>query len=107
VNSGLQRCVTRDTLCDMNAIQISVRELHARTGHYVRKAAEMPVVITDYGKPVAEIKPFTETSKKPYFARRKLLPGFKKLMESGALRPKPGDRDVTELISEDREDRRQ
>jgi hypothetical protein len=36
----------------------------------------------------------------PYFARRKLLPEFKKLMESGALR---GGRDSTEMISEDRD----
>lgn len=43
------------------------------------------------------------SSEVPYFARRKLLPEFKKLMESGALRPHPGDRDVTELISEDRD----
>jgi hypothetical protein len=39
----------------------------------------------------------------PYFARRKLNPEFKKLMEGGALRPRPGDRDVTDLISEDRD----
>lgn len=39
----------------------------------------------------------------PYFARRKLNPEFKKLMKSGALKPRPGDRDVTELISEDRD----
>lgn len=39
----------------------------------------------------------------PYFARRKLNPEFKKLMESGALRPRPEDRDVTDLISEDRD----
>jgi hypothetical protein len=43
----------------------------------------------------------------PYFARRKLLPAFQKLQESGALKPRPGDRDITELISEDREDRSQ
>jgi hypothetical protein len=36
----------------------------------------------------------------PYFARRKLNPEFKKLMESGALR---GGRDSTEIISEDRD----
>lgn len=36
----------------------------------------------------------------PYFARRKLNPGFKELMESGALR---GGRDSTEIISEDRD----
>lgn len=39
-------------------------------------------------------------SEVPYFARRKLLPEFKKLMESGALR---GGRDSTEMISEDRD----
>lgn len=36
----------------------------------------------------------------PYFAHRKFLPEFKKLMESGALR---GGRDSTEMISEDRD----
>ena len=38
----------------------------------------------------------------PYFARRVLLPEFKALMDSGALK---GGRDVTELISEDRDAR--
>lgn len=41
----------------------------------------------------------------PYFARRKLLPGFKAADEAGAYTPKPGDRDVTDLISEDRDAR--
>ena len=41
----------------------------------------------------------------PYFARRKLLPSFARLQAEGAFRPKPGDRDITDLISEDREDR--
>lgn len=39
----------------------------------------------------------------PYFARRKLRPGFKALMDRGALRPRPGDRDVTDIISEERD----
>jgi hypothetical protein len=39
-------------------------------------------------------------SEVPYFARRKLLPEFKKLMESGMLR---GGRDSTDIISEDRD----
>jgi len=91
----------------MNAITVSIRELHARTGHFVRKAAEMPVIITDNGKPVAEIRPIDEGKageKVPYFARRKLRPGFKKLMESGALRPKPGDRSIDEILDEVRAD---
>ena len=41
----------------------------------------------------------------PYFARRKLSPGFKALLDSGTLRPKPIDRDITALISEERDDR--
>jgi len=39
-------------------------------------------------------------SEVPYFARRKLNPEFRKLMESGALR---GGRDSTDIISEERD----
>ncbi|MGF1679438.1 MAG: hypothetical protein ACFCUX_09635 [Candidatus Methylacidiphilales bacterium] len=41
----------------------------------------------------------------PYFARRKLLPEFDSLQTAGAFRPQPGDRDITDLISDDREGR--
>lgn len=41
----------------------------------------------------------------PYFARRKLLPAFARLQAAGAFRPKPGDRDITDLISADRDGR--
>jgi hypothetical protein len=41
----------------------------------------------------------------PYFAGRKLSPGFTRLQAEGAFRRKPGDRDIAELISKDREDR--
>jgi antitoxin (DNA-binding transcriptional repressor) of toxin-antitoxin stability system len=85
-------------------LQISIRELHARTGHYVRKAAGQRVIVTANGKPAAELSALKEGPKEiPYFARRKLTPAFKKLMESGALRPRPGDRDMTDIISEDRD----
>ncbi len=88
------------------SITVSVRQLHARTGHYLRKASKnQRVIITDNGKPIIELKPLTPEveSEVPYFARRRLRPEFKKLQESGRLRPRPGDRDVTELISEDRD----
>jgi prevent-host-death family protein len=87
-------------------LEISIRELHARTGHYVRKAAKQRVIVTSHGKPAAELtalKPEVGKKEVPYFARRKLLPAYKKLLESGALKPRPGDRDITELISEDRD----
>ncbi len=85
-------------------LQISIRELHARTGHYVRKAARQRVVVMDNGKPAAELTALKQGPPEvPYFARRKPTPAFKKLMESGALEPRPGDRDITDLISEDRD----
>jgi prevent-host-death family protein len=87
-------------------LQVSIRELHARTGHYVRKAATQKVIVTANGKPAAELTTLTPSSPKvPYFARRKLCPAYRKHLEKGAYRPRRGQRDITELIAEDRDDR--
>jgi hypothetical protein len=43
--------------------------------------------------------------KVPYFARRELLPAFARFQSAGAFRPKPGDRDITSLIADDRDGR--
>lgn len=89
-------------------LQITIRQLHARTGHFVRKAAEFPIIVTDNGKPVAEITPMDKNRVKdeevPYFARRKLRPGFKKFMASGVLKPKPGQKTIDEILDEVRAD---
>ena len=87
------------------AIEISISELHEHTDRYVREAAAKRILITDHGKHVAELQPATPSpsSEVPYFARRKLRSGFQEMMESGAFRPRPGDRDITDLISEDRD----
>lgn len=45
----------------------------------------------------------TVTPEVPYFARRKLNAELQGLMDSGVLRPRPEDREVTDLISEDRD----
>ena len=48
------------------------------------------------------------TKPSPTWGNRKLLPAFARLQAAGACTPKPGERDITELISdisEDREDR--
>jgi hypothetical protein len=37
-----------------------------------------------------------------YWANRKLLPEFAAAQKAGAYRPKPGDRDITDMISNDR-----
>jgi hypothetical protein len=38
-------------------------------------------------------------------ANRQLLPAFARLQAAGAFKPRPGSRDITELLSEDRDDR--
>jgi hypothetical protein len=40
----------------------------------------------------------------PYFARRRLRPGFRKLMESGSLAPRPGQKSMDTILDEIRED---
>lgn len=94
------------TLPVAEAIQISIPELQARTEHYVRQAAGQRVVITDGGRPIAELHPpaLSDEWVSPW-KTRKLRPEFARLSESGAYRPKLGDRDITDLISDDRDGR--
>jgi prevent-host-death family protein len=82
---------------------VTIRELHARTGELVRQASrDGEIRVTDSGRIVAKILPEAEPPQIPYFARRKVLPAFKRLDESG----KTGrGTDSTTAISEDREDR--
>ena len=84
----------------MTTIEIPVRELHARTGHYVRKAsANQRIVITDRGKPVAEIQPLAKgSSKSRKWKDRILLPEYAALMNQPV-----GGTDSTQMISEDRD----
>jgi prevent-host-death family protein len=88
-----------------SSITVTVRQLHARTGHYLRKASKQQrVIVTDNGKPIVELIPIApDRDSIPYFARRKYLPGFKKLMDAGAFTFGPKDRNITDLISEDRD----
>lgn len=80
---------------------ITIRELHEKTGRWVREAARHgEILVTDRGKTVAKIVPQPPESEVPYFARRKLSPAFRKLMESGKL---SGGTDSTQIISEDRD----
>lgn len=80
---------------------VSIRELHEKTGEWVRKVEQFGEIhVTDHGKTVARIVPQAAESSVPYFARRKLTPAFRKLMQSGKLR---GGTDSTQIISEDRD----
>ena len=40
-----------------------------------------------------------------YWAQRKLLPGFQKLVQSGALRAKPGQKSIDVILGEIKDDR--
>ena len=82
---------------------VSIRELHARTGELVRGASRHGhILVTDHGRTIAKIVPEADGTGVPYFARRKASAAFAKLDASG----KTGrGTDITQLISEDREDR--
>lgn len=76
---------------------ISIRELHTRTGHYVRRAATEPIIVTDRGETVARLVPISEPAGLT-FAERRLRPGFKRLMNGPLMKADSG-----QLISEDRD----
>jgi prevent-host-death family protein len=83
--------------------RVTIRELHARTGELVRQAQRHGgILVTDNGRTIAKIVPELEDTAGPYFARRNPSPAFRRLDESG--RTGRGT-DITQQISEDREDR--
>ena len=84
---------------------ISIRELHARTGKWVRQAARQgQILVTDNGSIVARMLPETAPRNEPYFARRRFINRkMKRWIETGELGR--GGTDVTAGISADREDR--
>lgn len=80
---------------------VTIRELHEKTGHWVREAEEHEqIIITDRGRPIAALSPFRSPRRINRIANRKILPGFKKFQ--GKL---TGGTDSTVLISNDRDGR--
>jgi len=78
---------------------ITIRELRAATGRWVRQAAHSGGVnVTERGKIVAKLVPAGRDAELPYFARRKLTPAFRRqdrLMAGGT--------DATAIISAERD----
>jgi prevent-host-death family protein len=61
---------------------ISIKELHDKTGHWLRKVrAEGEVVVTERGNPVARMLPPARSPAGNPFAKRKLLRGVAQLIE--------------------------
>ena len=76
---------------------ISIRELHERTGHWVRfAAANGGVIVTDRGTPIATVKAADETTPSKLTLRdRPMVAGYKAIMD------KPVKGDSTQAISDD------
>ena len=87
------------TLCLMKTI--SIRELHSRTGAWVKRAADLgSIVVTERGRPVARIEAIAERGRENRFLTRKLRPGYKRLR--GKL---TGGTDSVTIVSEGRDGR--
>ena len=79
--------------------KISIRELHAETGRWLREAARIDeLVVTERGRPIATIVPYREPPSANPFKARKLRPGYAALL--GRLR---GGTDSSKIVSEDRD----
>jgi antitoxin (DNA-binding transcriptional repressor) of toxin-antitoxin stability system len=78
---------------------ISIRELHERTGAWVRKAVELgAITVTERGKPIVRLEAVADNRPTNPFRERRLRPGYARLR--GKLR---GGTDTTTIISEDRD----
>ena len=78
---------------------ITIRELHAQTGKWVRKAGEVgEIAVTDRGRIVAKIVPAADAPAEPYFRRRKLTRAFR--LAAPFL---TGGTDSTLSVSDDRD----
>ena len=76
--------------------QIRIRDLHIKTGEWVRRAARGEgIVITERGRPVASLIPYNENNISRSFRERQALPEFDALPEISG--------DGTTYISEDRD----
>jgi antitoxin (DNA-binding transcriptional repressor) of toxin-antitoxin stability system len=53
---------------------VSLRMLHEQTGLWMRRAASQPFMVTDRGRPIAEVHPFSpHQNRKPLPDRSRLI----------------------------------
>jgi prevent-host-death family protein len=83
---------------------ISLRELHNKTGKWIRRVQEEEeIIVTDRGVPLVSLVPVKHKSAKKYtWGTRPLLPGYLAAMKAGKLKS-TGDSSIG--ISEDRTSR--
>lgn len=77
---------------------ISIRELHEKTGEWVRRSEQLgAIIVTDRGKAVARILPVEAAAAVNLFAARKLRRGYARMLGSLA-----GGTDSTQSVSDER-----
>jgi len=86
----------------MTTIEIPIRELHARTGHFVRLAARnTEVIVTERGQPTARLSPIGSGqdpgTRKTLGEKRRLRAEYRAALKAGALR---GTEDSTPSLRE-------
>ena len=77
-------------ICRMRTIEIPIRELHARTGHFVRMAARQnEIIVTERGKPAARLSPLLSSEAHSPTAtlaeRRRLRADYRAALAGGKL----------------------
>ena len=78
---------------------ISLKELHERTGAWVRKAVKLgAITVTDRGKPLARLEAIVEERRPNPFRTRRLRAGYARLR--GKL---GGGTDSTVIIADNRD----
>jgi antitoxin (DNA-binding transcriptional repressor) of toxin-antitoxin stability system len=78
---------------------ISIRELHEKTGAWLRKAVELgAITVTERGRPLVRIEPVPDAAAGNPFRARRLRPAYSRLR--GRL---GGGTDSTAIVSEDRD----
>ena len=83
--------------------QVSLRELHEKTGSLIRNARRLGgLMVTDRGAPIARIEPVDSRPAPNPFLSRKVLPAYQRLLRSGRL---GRGTDSTQIVSADRDDR--
>lgn len=83
--------------------RISIRELHEKTGSFVREARRLGgLIVTERGAPVARIEPVDSRPSVSPFRDRKLLPRYARLVRSGKL---GRGIESTRIVSDDRDGR--
>jgi antitoxin (DNA-binding transcriptional repressor) of toxin-antitoxin stability system len=86
-----------DPMCHFeHMVAITIRDLHMKTGDWVRKAARHEgIVVLDRKLPVATIVPFREADTGIAFSARQLVKGFSKMrrLKGDSMRGISEDRD--------------